>query len=287
MARPHYAAAMSDPSSDTQFVGSIPALYESLLVPMIFAEPARAMAESIAALRPAAVLETAAGTGVLTRELVDTGDAAITATDLNGAMIEAARLRLTSDRVRWQVADAMELPFDDATFDVVACQFGAMFFPDKVAGYAEAGRVLRPGGSFAFSVWDRIETSPVAAIVTNALCAAAPDDSLDFLARTPHGHHDVATIAGDLRAAGYDDIVIEPRVGTSRQTARDGAVAYCQGTPLRGKIEQSRLSIDDATDIATEALTAAFGSDLFDAPTRWFEVTARAADRDQQTGHIE
>lgn len=259
-------------SSDAQFVGSIPAVYEALLVPMIFEEPARSLASAIGELRPSDILETAAGTGVLTRELVEIPDVAITATDLNPAMIDAARSRLSSDRVRWQVADAMTLPFDDESFDIVACQFGAMFFPDKVGGYREAARVLRPGGSFVFNVWDRIQTSLVAHVVTEALCAAAPDDSLDFLRRTPHGHFDVQTIERDLTAAGYEDIRIEPANGTSRTTAHDGAVAYCHGTPLRGEIEQSSLGLERATVIATEALEARFGSATFDAPTRWFQA---------------
>jgi ubiquinone/menaquinone biosynthesis C-methylase UbiE len=261
-------------SADTQFVGAIPALYESLLVPMIFAEPARSVAESIAALRPATILETAAGTGVLTRELVKIPGILITATDLNPAMLEAARSLLPSHRVHWQVADAMNLPFGTETYDLVACQFGAMFFPDAVGGYAEAARVLRPGGSFVFTVWDRIEHNVVAETVTEALCLAAPADSLDFLRRTPHGHFDVATIERDLGAAGYDDIRIEPRDGTSRTTAHEGAVAYCQGTPLRGEIEQSSLGLDRATAIAAQALETRFGSGTFDASTRWFQITA-------------
>ncbi len=270
---------MSDSSSDAEFVGAIPALYESLLVPMIFQEPARSLASAIAALRPSDVLETAAGTGVLTRELVALRDVSVTSTDLNAAMIEAARSRLSSDRVRWQVADAMDLPFDDASFDVVACQFGAMFFPDKVAGYAEAARVLRPGGSLVFNVWDRIETSVVADVVTAALCSAAPRDSLDFLRRTPHGYFDVQAIDAELSAAGYDEIRIEAMDGTSRSTAHDGAVAYCQGTPLRGEIEQSSLDLERATVIATQALEARFGPGRFDAPTRWFQVSAHRPSR--------
>ena len=265
---------MSGSSSDAEFVGAIPELYESLLVPMIFEQPARSLASSIAALQPHDILETAAGTGVLTRALTALPDVRITATDLNAAMIDAARSRLSSNDVTWQVADAMNLPFDDETFDVVACQFGAMFFPDKVGGYAETRRVLRPGGSFAFNVWDRIETNHVAEVVTDALCAAAPDESLDFLRRTPHGHYDADVLARDLAAAGFVDIRIEPMDGTSHQTAHEGAVAYCQGTPLRGHIENSSLGLERATAIATEALEARYGTEAFDAPTRWLDVVA-------------
>jgi ubiquinone/menaquinone biosynthesis C-methylase UbiE len=264
---------------DSAFTGSVPELYERLLVPMIFAEPARALASAVAKAKPSDVLETAAGTGALTRELQRVGGMNIVATDLNAAMVQKAEAVGFGERVRWQVADALDLPFPDLSFDAVACQFGVMFFPDKVHGYAEARRVLRPGGLFAFNVWDRIETSAVAAVVTGALDAAVPDGSLEFLRRTPHGHGDEATIQADLDTAGFGEIRIEYCDGTSRCTPEDGALAYCQGTPLRGEIEANpALSLQEATNIATAALTNRFGAGPFDAPTRWLQVTARRAE---------
>jgi ubiquinone/menaquinone biosynthesis C-methylase UbiE len=263
-------------SGDTAFTGSVPELYERLLVPMIFAEPSRLLAAAVAENHPSDVLETAAGTGALTRELAQTDAANIVATDLNDAMVRQAQAIAKPGNVRWQVANALDLPFPDRSFDAVACQFGAMFFPDKVAGYAEALRVLRPGGLFAFNVWDRIETNAVAAAVTDALAAAVGDASLQFLRRTPHGYSDEAAIESHLDAAGFEDILIQHCDGTSRTTADDGAVAYCQGTPLRGEIEQHpSLSLDEATAIAQDALESRFGSGTFDAPTRWLQVTAR------------
>ncbi|HUS22121.1 MAG TPA: class I SAM-dependent methyltransferase [Aeromicrobium sp.] len=263
-------------TGDTAFTGSVPELYERLLVPMIFAEPARALAATIAADDPSDVLETAAGTGALTRELEGAGEMNIAATDLNGAMVQKAEALGFGERVHWQVADALDLPFPDGSFDAVACQFGVMFFPDKVLGYAEARRVLRPGGLFAFNVWDRIEANGVANVVTEALHASAPDGSLAFLRRTPHGHSDEVRIRADLAAAGFDDVQIEHLDGTSRCTAQDGAVAYCQGTPLRGEIEANpAISLDEATAIAVDALERRFGEGAFEAPTRWLQVTAR------------
>jgi len=263
-------------TGDAAFTGSVPELYERLLVPMIFAEPARALAAAIAAHKPADVLETAAGTGALTRELEGTGGMNIVATDLNEAMVQKAGALGFGERVRWQVADATDLPFPDSSFDAVACQFGVMFFPDKVHGYSEARRVLHPGGLFAFNVWDRIETSAVADVVTEALQAAVPDGSLEFLRRTPHGHGDETRIQADLDAAGFGDVHVEHLDGTSRCTAQEGALAYCQGTPLRGEIEANpAISLDEATAIATEALELRFGAGPFEAPTRWLQVTAR------------
>jgi ubiquinone/menaquinone biosynthesis C-methylase UbiE len=263
-------------SGDTAFTGHVPDLYERVLVPMIFAEPARLLAAAVAAASPTDVLETAAGTGALTRELAQITAANVVATDLNAAMVQKAQAVGQAPNVRWQVADALDLPFRDGSFDALACQFGAMFFPDKVAGYTETLRVLRPGGTFAFNVWDRIEANAVAEIVTDALAAAVGDASLEFLRRTPHGYSDASAIRGDLEAAGCDAIKIQFCDGTSRTTAEEGAVAYCQGTPLRGEIEgHPAMSLDEATAIAREALERRFGSGTFDAPTRWLQVTAK------------
>jgi len=263
-------------TGDTAFTGSVPELYERLLVPMIFAEPARVLAAAVADAKPSDVLETAAGTGALTRDLDAAGGMDIVATDLNAAMVQKAEGLGFSERVRWQVADALDLPFPDDSFDAVACQFGVMFFPDKVHGYDEARRVLRPGGLFAFNVWDRLETNAVADVVTEGLRALAPDGSLQFLRRTPHGHGDEARIRADLDAAGFDDVHIEFCDGTSRCTAHEGALAYCQGTPLRGEIEANpAVSLEEATAVATDALEDRFGAGPFEAPTRWLQVTAR------------
>jgi ubiquinone/menaquinone biosynthesis C-methylase UbiE len=79
------------------------------------------------------VLETAVGTGVVTRELarILPLGVAITATDLNEPMIALAQANIGGERIRWQQADALDLPFPNGAFDVVVCQFGVMFFPDK------------------------------------------------------------------------------------------------------------------------------------------------------------
>ena len=141
--------------------------------------------------------------------------------------------------VEWRQADAMQLPFADGAFDAVVCQFGAMFFPDKSKAFAEARRVLRPRGVFIFNVWDRIEENDFANFVTIAMSAVFPEDPPRFLARTPHGYYDQATIVRDLAQGGFE---ASPEVVTVAQrsraeSARVPAVAFCQGTPLRSEIE--------------------------------------------------
>jgi ubiquinone/menaquinone biosynthesis C-methylase UbiE len=250
--------------SDKVFAGSIPKFYDTLMVPLIFDGYAADIAQLVAASSPGAVLETAAGSGVVTRALAPKlkPDARYVVTDLNQPMLDYAANRQGVDsRIEWRQADALALPFEDASFDVVCCQFGAMFFPNRVAGYAEARRVLKPGGRFVFNVWDRIEENAFADDVTNAVATVFPNDPPRFLARTPHGYHDIALIRDDLNRAGFTDIKIETREKLSRApSARDAATAYCQGTPLRNEIEARDASLLAlATDRATLAITRRHG----------------------------
>lgn len=251
--------------SDKVFAGAIPKFYDTLMVPLIFGAYAADMAELVAAFAPGAVLETAAGSGVVTRALAPQlrADARYVVTDLNQPMLDYAAARQGVDsRIVWQQADALALPFEDAIFDVVCCQFGAMFFPNRVLGYTEARRVLRPGGRFVFSVWDSIGENAFADAITQAVGALFPHDPPRFLARTPHGYHDVAVIREDLRRAGFTDIDIKTCEKQSHAlSARDVAIAYCQGTPLRNEIEARDASLlQRATDRATEAIASRHGA---------------------------
>jgi ubiquinone/menaquinone biosynthesis C-methylase UbiE len=191
--------------SDQVFSGSIPELYERFLVPLIFQPYADDIAERVVQLDPLAVLEVAAGTGVVTRAMAARlpASAAITSTDLNQPMLDYAASLGTRHPVTWQQADAMNLAFDDGSFDVAVCQFGAMFFPDRAGAYAEFCRVLRPGGSLLFNVWDDIQHNEFADVVTAAAATVFPDDPPRFLARTPHGYHDLEGIRQELTTAGF------------------------------------------------------------------------------------
>ena len=268
-------------ATDKSFAGSIPEAYDRLLVPLIFAPYAHDLAERIVRAAPQDLLETAAGTGVLTREIAARLplQTRIVATDLNQPMLDhAATKQPREDRLTWQQADALDLPFDDRKFDVVACQFGAMFFPDKIKGYREARRVLRSGGHFFFSVWDRISENEFADVVTGALATLFPQDPPLFMARTPHGYHDVERIRGELAAAGFADIVVESIDHRSRAASSgDAAMAYCQGTPLRNEIEARDASLlGAATEAAAAALGSRFGNGPIDGRIRAHVITATA-----------
>jgi SAM-dependent methyltransferase len=256
---------MSD--RDKVFPRSIAALYESHLVPLIFQLYALDLQQRVAAMGAKRILEVAAGTGVVTRALAALPGVDIVATDLNPAMLEQAARVGTARPVRWLPADALDLPFAAGEFDAVVCQFGVMFFPDKARAFAQARRVLRTGGTFVFNAWDAIAHNEFADVVTTALTGLFPDDPPRFLARTPHGYHDPATIVRDLAAGGFANTAqVTTVTGRSRaECARVAAIAYCQGTPLRGEIEaRDAGGVDAATEVAEAALVRHFGTGAVD-----------------------
>jgi ubiquinone/menaquinone biosynthesis C-methylase UbiE len=247
-------------------------------VPLIFEPYAVDLANRIASLAPHDVLETAAGTGVLTRAVASRLPAStrIVATDLNQPMLDQAARRQQAGSVEWKQADALALPFGDRSFDVIACQFGVMFFPDKVKAYREARRILRPEGRFVFNVWDRISENEFPDVVTQALAEVFPDDPPRFMARTPHGHHDVERIRQDLQAAGFGDVAVDAVDARSKApSARHVAVAFCQGTPLRNEIEsRDAARLEEATNHAAEALARRFGTGAIEGRIRAIVVAA-------------
>lgn len=250
--------------ADQVFAGSIPENYDRHMVPLIFEPYAVDLARRVVSFSPGAVLEIAAGTGVVTRALAPrlSPEAKYVVTDLNQPMLDYAASRQEPDhRVTWRQADALALPFEDAAFDLVCCQFGAMFFPDRVAAYGEAKRVLKPGGHFLFSVWDRIEENVLANEVTNALAEVFPNDPPRFLARTPHGYHDRELIRSDVENAGFSHIEIDTRAEQSRASSPMlPAVAYCKGTVLRTEIEaRDAGELDAATDYVARAIAEKHG----------------------------
>lgn len=268
-------------TSDTNFAGSIPQLYDNYLVPLIFGGYAEDMAARVAGLGPSAVLEVAAGTGVVTRALAArlSSDARYVVTDLNQPMLDHAMRKQGADpRLMWQQADGLSLPFPDAAFDVVCCQFGAMFFPDRVRGYGEAKRVLNPDGTLVFSVWDRIEENAFANDVTTALSQYFPADPPLFLRRTPHGYHDAVLIREELERAGFSTIVIEKIDQISRAgTPLDVAIAYCQGTPLRSEIEDRGPDVlSAATEHVAAIIASTYGSGEVAAKIQALVITAKS-----------
>jgi ubiquinone/menaquinone biosynthesis C-methylase UbiE len=268
-------------SGDTTFTGSIPALYDRYLGPLLFAPYARELGERVADLKAGAVLETAAGTGILTGVLVEKlpVEVEIIATDLNQAMVDHAAGKPALARAMPRQADALALGFDAARFDAVVCQFGAMFFPDRVAGYREAHRVLKPGGRFLVAIWDSLERNPMTRCVVDAMARRFPGNPPRFLARTPHGHYDRDTIRREFAEAGFGTVELDVVTLPSRADAScDAAIGLCEGTPMRGEIEAQDpgpAGLQAATEAATDALVAEFGSGPIEAPMQALLIAAR------------
>lgn len=264
-------------TQDTAFFGSIPAIYDQFMVPLVFAPYAQAAAQKAVSFRPERILETAAGTGVVTEALHRAlPQAQIVATDLNPPMLEKAAQRVSAPNVRFEPADAQDLPFADASFDLVVCQFGLMFYPDKVRGNAEARRVLREGGRYLLVIWDRIERNLATMVAGRAVAEIIPHEAARFYERVPFRYHDKAVIAADLKAAGFDNVEFETISLASRAgSARDAAIALVQGTPMRADIEQIDPDmLGPATDAAEKALAQFEGPDGFSAPMSAHLVTA-------------
>ena len=266
-------------STDAAFSGSIPALYDRCLGPLLFEPYARDLAARIAPIAPRRILETAAGTGIVTAAIVrEAPDAEIVATDLNQAMLDVAAARVRSPMVTFEVADAQSLPFGDGAFDLVVCQFGAMFFPDRLAAYREARRVLKRGGLFLFNVWDSLEKNPASAAAARAVAALFPENPPSFLDRVPFGYHDTARIEQELRRAGFEEVAIETVAQNGRASPEDAATGLVMGSPLRLEIEERDATrLEEARDAAAAALAGFGGEDgAFDSALSAHVVSARA-----------
>jgi len=265
---------------DSVFAGSIPALYDRYLGPLLFEPYAEDLARRLALIAANRVLETAAGTGIVTRKLIGLlGETAeIVATDLNQPMLDFAAAQPSAGRATWRQADAGSLPFQDEAFDTVVCQFGVMFFADKRSAYGEARRVLKPGGRFIFSVWDRLDQNELSQVVNDAVAALFPTDPPRFLARTPYVYHDLDTIRRELAEAGFSSVDAETLRFYSRATsARDAVIGLCQGSPLRNEIEaRDPEGLGAATAAAASAVAARFGHGPISAQMQAHVITAAA-----------
>lgn len=262
-------------TTDAQWVESMPEVYDRCLGPALFMPFAEHLGRRAAQLSPPPleVLELAAGTGLLTARLVsELPGAHIVATDLNAAMV-----RWAADRVpgaEWATADATQLDYPNASFDLVICQFGVMFFPDKAAGFAETARVLRPGASFLFTTWDVVAGTSVAAALVDSLAAVFPDAPPDFVSRIPHGYADPEQIAADLEGGGLTCTSLERVVlHGPAESARTVAEGFGFGTPLRFALEE-RGTLADLVSALGDEMTERLGPGPVDGRLTAFVGTA-------------
>ena len=262
---------------ELRFTGSVPGQYDRLMVPLIFRPYALEIARRARDFEPRRILETAAGTGAVTQALHEAlPEADIVATDLNQPMLDVAAERIQSDRVRFVQADAQDLPFEESSFDLVVCQFGAMFFPDRVRGHSEARRVLKDGGHYLLAIWDRIERNELTNASQQALIDCFPDDPPLFMREGPFGYADPLRIESDLHEAGFDTVDIETVELRSRSpSAHDAATALCYGTPMGVEVsDREPGSLDRVFERVKQALLRFEGPEGVDAPMAAHIVTA-------------
>jgi SAM-dependent methyltransferase len=253
-------------SSSDAFTGSIPALYDRYLGPVLFEPYAADLVSRLPKGDGLRVLELACGTGIVTRRLREAlpSSATLTATDLNDAMVDYARTAVGTDGIVWQPADAQALVFDDGSFDVVVCQFGFMFLPDKVQGFREARRMLDADGVLLANVWHSLDANPVAGSIHDTLAELYPDDPPRFL-ETPYGYHDSERIRADLSPAGWEDVQLEDVCLQSfGPSAADFAAGFALGTPLTHELAARGSDIDAVTQALTAALIPIAGDTPFE-----------------------
>jgi ubiquinone/menaquinone biosynthesis C-methylase UbiE len=266
-------------NKNAQFAGSIPAAYDRYLGPILFQPYAEDLAARLTVDANGSVLELACGTGILTRVLRDRLPAStrLVATDLNEPMFRnAAQKFRQGEAVEWEQVDAASLPFGDASFDAVVCQFGIMFVPDKDLSAREAHRVLKPGGVFLFNVWDSMEHNDLGRIAHETITSFFDKDPPTFY-QVPFGYHDHAEITRVLKDAGFRDVrldVVAKMGGASR--AEDAAQGLVRGNPVAVAItERDPSLLPVITAAVAAALKKNFGEATLRAPMRAIVVEAR------------
>lgn len=242
--------------TEQRFAHSTPELYDRYMGPLWFEQYAKIVAERVPTLQPNRLLETAAGTGIVTRAVHRAiPDAQIVATDINPGMLQFAAANLRSPNVSFQQADAQNLPFQEKDFDVVYCQFGVMFFPDRVRANKEAHRVLRPGGTYFPLTFNALDSNPIAKTIQAAVSRIFPQQPMDYMEHGPFCYADPARIKQDLHAASFTEVQVETITCSVRVNPTDAAYASVFGSPLRAEIERRDPA---ALERAAQAIQAAF-----------------------------
>ncbi len=200
----------------------------------------------------------------------------IIATDPSDDVLRRARGKPGTARVIWRVADPCALPFEAGTFGIVACQLGVMGLPDHVLAFREARRVMKTGARFVFNVPAQIRHNPVAARVQQSMDELYPSDPPRYLTGVLHGYADNEVVDDDLTLAGFTDAIYTtvdlPYFAAS---ARDAALGYCLGTPLRHEIEaRTAGDCEPTVEAVVAALKRRFGAGPIDTPMRAHVISA-------------
>ncbi|HEX5881240.1 MAG TPA: methyltransferase domain-containing protein [Actinomycetota bacterium] len=222
-----------------QVTGSAAEVYQGQLVPAIFAPWAPRVLDLATPATGERLLDTACGTGVVARLAADrvgrTGQ--VVGQDLNPGMLAvASALPARSAPIAWVQASTDHLPFADGSFEVVACQLGLQYFPDRPAAVAEMARVLAPGGRLAVMVWRSIDHSPGFAALADALDRHI-GPAAGATMRAPFTLNDEAALRDLLAGGGFEDVEVHPQAGTVRfGSVQEFLIAQGTGSPLAAPI---------------------------------------------------
>lgn len=204
---------MSDKKSfDTSalFNSAVAPHYDKYQGPIFFEPYAIEISKRIDPTSVKTALEIACGTGRVTRHLRKTLSPAakLIATDISPDMLAVAKDILGDENIEWQTVDAQQLPFDDNSIDLIVCAFGYMFLPDKVKGFKEAYRVLRPGGKLLFTTWDKLELNGASYIQRTVVAKYLANDvpPTYMLAFSMNNEEE---LRGWLQQAGFSEVGFE------------------------------------------------------------------------------
>ena len=256
---------MTKTNQASEFIGNIPEYYDNGLGPRIFFDYADDLSRRVAAYNPGAVLELAAGTGIVTRRLRDAlpDDCELIATDLNAPMLEIAQNKFQrGEAVSFEAVDATNLGYKNEEFDIVACQFGVMFFPDKDRSYAEVYRVLKPGGHYLFNVWGSWGKNKFARVIHEAVASFFPDNPPGFY-KVPFSYNDIDTIRAAVSGAGFKSVDIECLdIISSIPSAEKFAQGAVFGNPIFDEIVSRGGNPDEVRDAVTQAIEIHLGNSM-------------------------
>lgn len=250
-------------SLSTAFEGSVPVNYDRYLGPFLFEPYAKDLIQRLPKKALHKVLEIACGTGRVTKHLTTTltEDGILTATDLNPDMLAVAKENVHDRRIEWMQADAQNLPFEDAIFDTVICQYGVMFFPDKLKAFKETYRVLKPGGRFLFNVWDSLDNNLFADIMVTVLKDEFGEAAPRFYEDGPFSFYDQKQIKDLLQKGGFKNSKLEiVRLQSNYKSADDMVKGFIDGNPLSAYLadrEETKKKV--VRDKFKEAFTNNFG----------------------------
>ena len=264
-------------ASISSFTGNVPQNYETYLGPLFFEPYAIDLVERMRDKQYNAVLELACGTGRVTRYLINkvAADGKLYATDLNEAMLAIAKIGVADERIVWQAVDAQNLPYDNDSFDLVVCQYGVMFFPDKPKAFKEAYRVLKQGSIFLFNTWNSLQYNAAAGLARDVLCEIFPDDPPSFFDKGPYSFFNQEEIRQLLQDAGFANITIETVTKTGTAPSAEHVInGLIDGTPASAYLAERNVPVTEVKEKFRERLIHKYGEKDLHLPMQAFVCEA-------------